>query len=605
MLESQDGLHAAMPQLPRALLLCENNLSSDELKLAEVLDFFRIPWKAVRASEINDASLAIAGRSEPCVLSSAPCMAEVLRSVEHSQRPLPCWLLGTSPVYVYGFRDTEPCRQLLRVLTSDSQANIRTLNSSQTVVSITNDVPGMCGPLSGMQVHAEPTKGDLVFDVTRQGEGFRRIIRANNGEVLFAVMYRGGRFYLSACCNTIDIKSYSSKYFDVRKHFWQTVPAVMYLRWAFRDIWCTGLETSACLIVDDPPLKPRYGFLNFRDVLKLMDENNFTTTIAFIPWNWERTEPLPVDLLRKRPDRFSMCVHGCDHTGGEFAARSSAQLNARIKTANQRMELLGQRTSLTHTRAMVFPQGAFSPEAARALKLNDFIAAVNTEVAPSISAKNETTIADLWDVAILKYETFPIFTRRYMTHGIENFAFDGLLGKPCLIVGHHDVFKNHGRDLVEFIAKLNSLKWNLRWRPLGDVINHSFKVRYPNNGTSVIHMFAESLVMENPSTEPRESVLIKKEGDPDCVRAVMVNQTPVDFTWEAGYLRWRVVLSPREKAQVRVLFLDKLDMDASYGGLGYNMKAMVRRYLSEFRDQYLSQSDLVEKSTARIKRLFN
>ncbi len=102
---------------------------------------------------------------------------------------------------------------------------------------------------------------------------------------------------------------------------------------------------------------------------------------------------------------------------------------------------------MPHDHIMVFPQGMFSPEAGRALKLNGIVAAVNTEVAPSGGAANDTKIADLWDVAIMKYGSFPIFTRRYLTHGVENFAFDALLGKPCLMVAHHEVFKDRGREL--------------------------------------------------------------------------------------------------------------------------------------------------------------
>jgi hypothetical protein len=593
------------PRLPRALLLCGESLSPGEANLAKVLDFFGIHWKALTAGEITGALPANPDGSEYCILSSASCMAAAIRSIVGSYGPLPRWMMEASSVYIYGFQDTAPCKELLRILTSDPQANIRNLNTSQAVMFIASNVPEMCGPMSGMGVQVELTQGDLVFDVANRGEGFQSIIRANGGEVLFGVTCRGVRFYLNGCCKTIDITSYSPKYFDVRKDFSGAVPIVMYLKWAFSNIWWTAAETSACLIVDDPPLKPRYGFLHFREALRLMDQHNFTTTIAFIPWNWRRTNPGTVDIFQKRPDRLSLCVHGSDHSGSEFAARSTAQLNSKIKAAGQRMEFLLRRTSLRHARVMIFPQGAFSPETGRALKLNAFVAAVNTEVAPSSNARNETTIADLWNIAIMKYGTFPIFTRRYLTQGVENFAFDGLLGKPCLVVAHHDVFRDHGRDLVDFIAKLNSLKWNLRWRPLGDAISHSFTVRNQPNGPDVVRMFAENLVMENPSKEPRESVFMKEEGDPDCVRAVTVNETAVDFDYDGRYLRWRVMLSPKEVALARVLYFDKLGLGPSNEGIGYSIRVMVRRHLSELRDNYLSQSDFIYERAARIKQVFN
>ena len=603
MSESQDRLRAMTPQLARALLLCRKDPSSEDLNLRGVLNFFGIPWKAVTVGEITGAALpANVARSEFCTLSSAPCMAEAMQGIEDSNGALPRWMIEASSVYIYGFQDTDPCRKLLRLLTSDAQGNIRNLNTTQAFMSITSDFPEMCGPMSGMRVPVD-LSGDLVFDVAHQGEEFQSIITVNDGEVFFRVTCRGVHFYLNVCRRIVDISSPSAKYFDVKKLFCEAVPTTMYLKRAFRDVCWTSPETSGCLIVDDPVLKPRYGFLHFRETLELMDKYNFTTTIAFIPWNWRRTNLRTVAMLQRRPDRFSLAVHGCDHTASEFAARSTALLNRRIKAASQRMEFLLQRTSLQYDRVMVFPQGAFSPETGAALKLNGFVAAVNTEVAPSNNARNETKIADLWNVAIMKYGTFPIFTRRYLWHGIENFAFDALLGKPCLIVVHHDVFKDHGRDLVDFIAKLNSLNWNLRWRPLGDAISHSFKVRNQADGTSVIQMFAKNLVMENPSTESSEAVLMKEEGALDCVKAVMVNQTAIDFSYDGGYLQFRVKLYPKEVTEVRVIYFDKLDVAPSTDGIAYSIKTRARRYLSEFRDNYLSQSDFLYESAARIKQL--
>jgi hypothetical protein len=43
------------------------------------------------------------------------------------------------------------------------------------------------------------------------------------------------------------------------------------------------------LVIDDPLLKPRYGFLKFLPFLRLMQRHDFATSIAFIPWNWRRS----------------------------------------------------------------------------------------------------------------------------------------------------------------------------------------------------------------------------------------------------------------------------------------------------------------------------
>ena len=586
----------------RALLLCAENLTPEDRRLTEILDLFGIPWQVLTAAKITGASLPGYGVGHFCILSSASYLAEVIGSSQDSGDWLPHWMKGASSVFLYGFQDTASCRQLVRSLTGDAHAEIRHLNQPHVVASIADGIPEMCGPMSGLRVCIEPAEGDLLFAITRQAAGFQSIIRSNEGEFFLSITNEGVRFYLSGGSTITDIRSPHANYFDVKKHFCGAVPTVMYLKWAFREVCWNGFETSGCLVIDDPPLKPRYGFLHYREVLELMDQRNFTTTIAFIPWNWQRTNPRTVDMFRNRPDRFSLCIHGSDHMGSEFATRSTAQLNRSIKTALQRMELLHQKTFLEHARVMVFPRGAFSPEAGRVLKLNGFMAGVNTEVAPADSAENKTTIADLWSLAIMNYGTFPIFTRRYLTHGIENFAFDGILGKSCLIVGHHDAFKNDGRNLVEFIDKLNSLKWNLRWRPLGDLVRRSFDVRYEADGRNVIRMFAHNLVIESQSAEPRQLTFLKEETDPDCVKAVLVNQCLIDFSYEDRFLCWNAKLSPGGTAEARIVYFEGPDLVCSAESIGYKIKTRARRYLSEFRDNYLDRSNFLLESAARIRR---
>lgn len=603
MSQSQNRPSADISETPKAILLCPEKLASEDRHLTEILDFFGIPWQILTPREVASFPPPGHAKGEFCILSSFPLMAEALQISQDSSDALPVWVQGASSVFLYGFEDTTLCTQLLRFLAGKAHRGVRQLKPVPTSVLITSDLPEMCGPMSGLQVLAEPSKGDVVFDIGEEASGFQSVIRSNAGELLLNVTKGGVPFYLSGGSTITDIRSPHGKYFDVKKHFCGAVPAVMYLKWAFRKVCWSSFETSGCLVIDDPLLKPRYGFLRYREVLELMDQHNFTTTIAFIPWNWRRTNARTVSIFRNRPDRFSLCVHGSDHIGSEFAARSADRLNRIARTAQQRMELLGQKTALPYARVMVFPRGEFSPEAARALKSNGFMAAVNTEVAPSEPTENKTTIADLWSIAIMKYGTFPIFTRRYLKHGIENFAFDGLLGKPCLIVGHHEVFKDGGCELLEFIDKLNALKWNLRWKPLGDLILHSFRIRNEAEGKSTIQMFAQNLRVENHSGEPSEYTFLKEEEDPDSVKTVTVNRDSVEFSGDGEFLCWNAELAPGETADVGIIHKERQDSNFPADGIGYNIKTRARRYLSEFRDNYLSQSNFVFQSASRIRGL--
>ena len=86
-------------------------------------------------------------------------------------------------------------------------------------------------------------------------------------------------------------------------------------------------ERSASLIIDDPLLRPTYGFVDYRELLSLMQRYKFSTNIAFIPWNWRRSDPSITRLFRENPEYYSLSVHGCAHTQAEFGRDDSDYLH--------------------------------------------------------------------------------------------------------------------------------------------------------------------------------------------------------------------------------------------------------------------------------------
>src|SRR4030095_2180746 len=130
---------------------------------------------------------------------------------------LPAWITDADSVYLYGFQDTEEHKALLRFLTGDPEANLGRLKAQHDAMFITADFPEMCGPMSGMQVPAQVSEDGVVFDIA-PGDTVRSIIAANEALAFLEVTCKGARFYLSACPETLDVGSFSSMYFDVKKH---------------------------------------------------------------------------------------------------------------------------------------------------------------------------------------------------------------------------------------------------------------------------------------------------------------------------------------------------------------------------------------------------
>lgn len=567
-----------------ALLLRSDTPSPDDCNLVEILDFFGIPWTALTVSEANGDKVTSLTASHPqfSILTSAGCLAETLQPCKAGT--FPAWLAAAASVFVYGFQAADPCRVLLRQITGDPAAAIRSIDAWPTTVSVTDAFPEMCGPMSALRIQLEPRAVDAALVIRDDGE-LQSILGVSEGHLFVGFVHSGIRFFACAPLAMVDIRERVATYFDVRKHFAGAVPVVMYLKWTFRDVCWTTSETNACLIIDDPPLWPRYGFLDFGELLQMANQQTFATTVAFIPWNWQRTNGDTVAAFRQNSEKLSVCVHGCDHTRGEFAVRSADLLDRKLKTARSRMRSLLNKTALDHEDVMVFPQGAFSPEAVSALKRNGFVAAVNTEVAPADDASNETTIADLWSVASVRYGGFSIYTRRYIDHGIENFAFDGILGKPCFVAGHHDIFRNHGSELAEFLRELASLRWNLRWRTLGDAVCCSYSVR-PDGGTIMVKMFAEQLRIENVEAMTRRIRVVKHEPQIVSLKDVTVNQEVVAHEYLDGCLRVIVDIPPGRTADIRCVYHEQPDVFPDSESVSYRLGVAVRRYLSELRDNY-------------------
>lgn len=222
-------------------------------------------------------------------------------------------------------------------------------------------------------------------------------------------------------------------------------------------------ETLACLTIDDPLLRPNHGCLNYKRLLQEMKDHDFFTEIAFIPWNYRRSDPEIVHLFAENPDRFALCVHGCNHTENEFGGIDYRKLRSLASTALWRMEVHKQLTGLPYDPVMIFPQGRFSSVAMQAIKDEDFCAAFNSTL--KATDQEELHAGEYRLPATLKYHDIPLFFRRYPKDRF-NFIEDVAQGRPIIIVEHHGAFRNGYReitDLVDWINGIGTIRWTSLW----------------------------------------------------------------------------------------------------------------------------------------------
>jgi hypothetical protein len=405
--------------------------------------------------------------------------------------------------------------------------------------------------------------------------------------------YEGVPVFLSTSREIIDTDAeLVSQNFDVREHFLSAVPVVLYIKWAFAETCWSAPEASACLVIDDPLLKPTHGFVDFQELLSLMKRHKFSTNIAFIPWNWRRSAPEVARLIRENPENYSVSVHGCDHTRAEFGSSSRQRLYWKSQLALERMNRHQSTTGIRYDPVMVFPQGIFSEAAMSALKRTDLIAAVNNDVVSADPHRRPVAIAELWDIAVMGYSNFPLFTRRYPWEGIENFAFDAVLGKPAIAVIHHDYCSDHCARLVNFIKRLNAPQIAPTWRSLGEVVRRSCRQREVSPGEVEVEMYGTELRIENRSEQLKHFVIKRRECEPSAVREICDRSGPIAWNSVNDHINFEIDLNPGETKMVSIRFHELARNGCSGDTLPYRLKTMLRRYLCEVRDNYVTTAKL-------------
>lgn len=571
-----------------AIILSDFGAGESGQKISRLLKFFGVGYRIVPVDDLFPVLLK-KDTGPVQLLGSVTVFLRLFEKLEKDRDKQ--WLLDARIHSAFCFVDkggSNPAG-ILAKLSGGTKAQLVPAKESSAPWTVSASAKDVTGLLAGLTV--VPVAGASGPGPANLVRGFHSetLITNPEGAVFLRLTFSGRSFFLSMA-DVIDIDApLPARDFDIRQHFLQAVPVVLYVKWAFAGTGWQSPETTACLVIDDPPLRPKYGHLNYEHLLGLMERLNFSTSIAFIPWNWNRSSSETVKLFKEKQTRFSLSVHGSDHTAGEFGGRDRIRLAWRSRQSLKRMARHREKTGLTHDPVMIFPQGIFSGEAMAAVKHGGFIGTVSSEVISADPPARPVTIADYWDVAVMNYSNFPIFTRRYPWAGVENFAFDILLGKPCIVAIHHNDCHDGYKCLSECIERLNKLNVKLRWTSLAEVVRRSFRRREISAGMTEVEMYGSEVRLFNPFAEKKVFRIRKRESEADAITGITVESQPVKWLFIDNQITFETDLFP-EEAKTVIIAHKLIPLEGIKGeGLGYRIKARLRRYLCEVRDNHFPQ----------------
>ncbi len=314
--------------------------------------------------------------------------------------------------------------------------------------------------LAGLSISA---KNPGVLNVLPKSEEAQTIISLNHQPFLTLLGKDGCDWFSLAQNEIIDLDDPVDAKFNLDAVFGKLMPFAMF----FKYIQHAGCFPSANLIIDDPTLQRSYGFIDYDRMAQVVNDYDFSVTIAFIPWNYRKSSTKTIGLFNKNRERMSICVHGCDHTAGEFAETKETVLDWKVCLARNRMEKHKRIFGLSYDNTIVFPHGAFSEQSMRVLSRYRFAGAVNS----TLFARDYSgglKVRDAIAPAINHYG-LPLFLRRYPNR-LEDFACDLFFGRPVLIVQHTRDFADGWEKITDFIGRLRSIEPALNWMRLGKIV---------------------------------------------------------------------------------------------------------------------------------------
>jgi hypothetical protein len=568
-------------------------LNPSDARLTRLAEFLGIAWEPLLVGKQVQDPLA---QAENTTLRRDDCLVvnpEVWKESTGGFLPSD-FALSRGPrlasLLVYGLTPDPFCEKLVRVLSNERLRSVSPIDDFNANYNIAPEMNEVSGAFAGLSFGPTNRANDSTLSLTHSEDSVRTPISIGNKPFLTLTRLGETEVVFLAGAGTIDVDEEVGST-PVVKFFSKLVPLAMALRYLFGEKCWHSSEHFASFIVDDPLLRPKYGFLDFEALLGLMTRYDFSTTIAFIPHNYRRYSQNIVRMFRQNTDRLGICYHGNDHVEAEFAAKDVARINAMIHTAEARMKRHEQETGLRCEKVMVFPQGKFSAEAMKVLSSANFTAAVNTEPHPAGSPVS-LTVREIAQPAVCRYGSFPLFLRKYVgKYSREDVAFNLFFGKPVLVVDHHSVF-SHPEALVEQVSMINGVAPKIRWTNLENaVMNSSLRCR-ASDGTIRIRAYSRVVRVANDSdSAERFSVEWNHDGECPPIEQVLQNGVPLaSFDMDDSTIRLSAEMPPHSSREFSLVFRNSYPSLKSLG-FGWGVKAFVRRRLSEVRDNYVSKND--------------
>jgi hypothetical protein len=570
------------------------DISVAQREMQVAADFYGVDLRVVTASSKADAPAiraAIEDKESIGVAIDAdalPVIArdELLRSLSRSPgNGIPLFVLGIKQDLSQGLAQSWLGRDAIQCARFESSPDSRIAF---------NHMNGVTEQLGGLEIVYAAQKSFYYASVdSGASQPVESVLGGGKTRPVFVKNVIGRQIVFQAC-DTPD-RDNNAEGQDIVGAFLEIAPAMIFTRYAAGEHGWHALHYYANFTIDDPWLREPYGYVDYKGLLVEMEKHNFHTTIAFIPWNYERSQADVVSLFLNHPNRFSIAVHGNDHDHKEFTDCRTKPLAEQIGDMRQavaRMERFQNLTSVPYDKVMIFPHSIAPAQTLGALKTYNYLATVNSSNIPQ-DAKKTANTSDVLRPVVLSFDAFPSISRYPAGIGVPE-AYVGInqfLGNPLFFYDHSDLFSRGINAFDQIADEVNRHEPATEWRNLGEIVRHYYVEKLRDDSNYDVQAFSNSISLENNAGRDVTFFVRKQETGSQKIASVTVDGKMYPYSFQEGQIRLAVPVKAGAASSISIQFANDLrvaSIDVSHD----SFVVFLLRMGSDFRDIYLAKSPM-------------
>jgi hypothetical protein len=267
------------------------------------------------------------------------------------------------------------------------------------------------------------------------------------------------------------------------ERFIELLPLLDWLRHVCGENLYDGPTMRACFVFDDPNLHwSSYGFVNYREIVKHAERENYHVSFATIPLDaWFAHKPT-TELFRASGKRLSLAIHGNNHVKQELCRSYSPETrSALLGQAIARIQRLERKTGLEVSRVMIPPHGACTEQMFADLPANGFEAACNSHGSMQANNQGREWIRTLGYQPSEIVESCPVLPRWSISGDVTNrILLAGFLKQAIILRGHHDDLRD-GIEILDEQARIINGLGNVQWSSLRDLSRGNYETKAVGN----------------------------------------------------------------------------------------------------------------------------